>query len=835
MPISDSKRRLAFSVLNRNFGSPNNQQKGFASVDDAAHSAATLVAAQAKVSFSTANTLVREWYTQAGHVGESQPKRLDAFTRQYIDTALWSSTDNANESGGEPLDKNYSSSDIDPATMTAMIADCVKFQEQFADLLSASGIDDERAGHCLWLSRNGHGSGFFDEDTIDEEFQEKLQDAAESYGNVDLQVDDGVISDGVHWTPTGTSEARRRPMARADGGELPEDLKSAIGTLAHNRQFTIAELEQYTRFNRPHIASHAKLLVNKMVKMGYLKRESHGHYFPTTAGWAWIEGSSVSETRRHHVADFTTLPEIIAHAQQEGATHVVVSRSGKDATVYFPIRSGGRYEEANLWHEHGYWHSPAPTHTTIVDRLPKGAEPIGEYLAGGQVAAESHRVRDYVAVDNHGRQLAGPFKDYGTAKQHADRAGGYVEFAMKEGRRRGVVAARRPAGAPARGSMMTASGVLMLAGELSKKVGGTSPEYIEGGHRWSDRNESATFTTYSPEHGQKVVVLVSIFEDNSTALDFFSDEHLSETNRYENIAYFLYGTGTGAVTRKGTRIGSNDNIESMVKDIEWVWKTVDGYAESWGGGQDDEMDEARRSVAASSSKAPIRRWMLANVDRFIDRRTGEIDCTSMVETWDNETQNGGVTTDPDHIAWDVAVEVANEAHRKMGETHHGVAAARASKAYFGSPSGADDFGGRDHHGYAIKIDGIDNAFPTLPPGRQMDAQAAIQQFKATAKTDWISTKLRKGQRPLAEVKRWIKAVQPDQFYARWSTDVDDDSVQIWYTGGNIGTMTEAHRPHAPAPHVMSPGAPAPLLLAPGPSRRARRPPPRSVAARRRAH
>jgi hypothetical protein len=139
---------------------------------------------------------------------------LDAFTRAYLEAALWSSNDNADDSGGEPLDKNYSPDDIDSATMVQMVADCTDFQEKYAELLSESGIEDGHAGFCFWLSRNGHRSGFFDESSIDEEFQEKLQDAAESYGGVDLMVDDGVISDGIHWTPPGASETRQ-PMARA--------------------------------------------------------------------------------------------------------------------------------------------------------------------------------------------------------------------------------------------------------------------------------------------------------------------------------------------------------------------------------------------------------------------------------------------------------------------------------------------------------------------------------------------------------------------------------------------------------------------------------------------
>jgi hypothetical protein len=61
----------------------------------------------------------------------------------------------------------------------------------------------------------------------------------------------------------------------------------------------------------------------------------------------------------------------------------------------------------------------------------------------------------------------------------------------------------------------------------------------------------------------------------------------------------------------------------------------------------------------SAEKASVRRWMRANRARFEDRRTGEVDMTRMVETWDIETQDGGVTTDPDHVAWEVAVEVAS--------------------------------------------------------------------------------------------------------------------------------------------------------------------------------
>lgn len=44
---------------------------------------------------------------------------LDTFTRAYLTTALWSSTDDA----GQPLDDNNGLSDISPATLAKMEAD----------------------------------------------------------------------------------------------------------------------------------------------------------------------------------------------------------------------------------------------------------------------------------------------------------------------------------------------------------------------------------------------------------------------------------------------------------------------------------------------------------------------------------------------------------------------------------------------------------------------------------------------------------------------------------------------------------------------------------------
>ena len=115
---------------------------------------------------------------------------MDKFTSAYIEAALWSSMDESDEQGGEPLDANYGIDDIAPETLASILDDCKAFQDDHADDI---GSDPERAGHDFWLTRNGHGAGFWDGDW-DDDIGRRLTDASDVYGSVDLYVgDDGVI------------------------------------------------------------------------------------------------------------------------------------------------------------------------------------------------------------------------------------------------------------------------------------------------------------------------------------------------------------------------------------------------------------------------------------------------------------------------------------------------------------------------------------------------------------------------------------------------------------------------------------------------------------------
>lgn len=126
-------------------------------------------------------------------------ERFDKFTLAYIECALWSTNDESNEQGGDPLDENYGPEDIAAETLETMLTDCKRFQKENADDI-ANGKDhlaytqnNVYAGHDFWLTRNGHGCGFWDGDWK-EPAGERLTKASEAFGEVDLYIgDDGLI------------------------------------------------------------------------------------------------------------------------------------------------------------------------------------------------------------------------------------------------------------------------------------------------------------------------------------------------------------------------------------------------------------------------------------------------------------------------------------------------------------------------------------------------------------------------------------------------------------------------------------------------------------------
>lgn len=122
---------------------------------------------------------------------------MNEFFEAYLDAALSLSMDESAPSGGNPLDDNYGREDIDSETLAVMLRDCTAFLiDQQGTLDKAMSLNPQytmqTAGHDFFLTRNGHGSGFWDSDLG--ETGEVLTQAAENMGDFTLYLgDDGTI------------------------------------------------------------------------------------------------------------------------------------------------------------------------------------------------------------------------------------------------------------------------------------------------------------------------------------------------------------------------------------------------------------------------------------------------------------------------------------------------------------------------------------------------------------------------------------------------------------------------------------------------------------------
>lgn len=113
---------------------------------------------------------------------------MRAALAAYVECALWSSTDES----GEPLDALYGADDLAPETLAKMDRELREFEQ----LVKDAGIEyregDSQLGHDFWLTRNRHGTGFWDRGLG--AVGQKMTDLARPFGEVDLYVgDDGKI------------------------------------------------------------------------------------------------------------------------------------------------------------------------------------------------------------------------------------------------------------------------------------------------------------------------------------------------------------------------------------------------------------------------------------------------------------------------------------------------------------------------------------------------------------------------------------------------------------------------------------------------------------------
>lgn len=93
-------------------------------------------------------------------------RNLAVITRNYLACAAWADSPEdatCNVFGSLSYDNAYK--------------DCAKFVEQAAGLTEC--WSDEQLGHDFWLTRNGHGTGFWDRNWKN---GDKLTEIAQSFG-----------------------------------------------------------------------------------------------------------------------------------------------------------------------------------------------------------------------------------------------------------------------------------------------------------------------------------------------------------------------------------------------------------------------------------------------------------------------------------------------------------------------------------------------------------------------------------------------------------------------------------------------------------------------------
>lgn len=153
---------------------------------------------------------------------------LDEFTTAYIEAALWSTSAELVDcsacglerqlTGSDEIctacgskdvhgadrsmqDMGLSTADIAEETLARMVANCDAFQVAHGELLTDANLTHgpgeysatSRAGHDFWLTRNGHGCGFWDGDWI-KPAASTLDAASKAAGEVNLYVgDDGRV------------------------------------------------------------------------------------------------------------------------------------------------------------------------------------------------------------------------------------------------------------------------------------------------------------------------------------------------------------------------------------------------------------------------------------------------------------------------------------------------------------------------------------------------------------------------------------------------------------------------------------------------------------------
>ena len=107
-------------------------------------------------------------------------KRETRFIDGYIEAIYFTDTGD--------MHQPESDTDLDSDFLRESISDCLAFCNHNLCYLSDNQL--EQAGHDFWLTRNGHGTGFWDSDSYGEHYSRRFTQIARNFGEVSAIFDE---------------------------------------------------------------------------------------------------------------------------------------------------------------------------------------------------------------------------------------------------------------------------------------------------------------------------------------------------------------------------------------------------------------------------------------------------------------------------------------------------------------------------------------------------------------------------------------------------------------------------------------------------------------------
>ena len=89
---------------------------------------------------------------------EGPPRGLDPFQLAYVTAMFFTATDDSPRD--REIRKGATTANLTAKSLAAIKRDCDAFRAKAGALLD--GASERQAGHDFWLTREGHGAGFWD-------------------------------------------------------------------------------------------------------------------------------------------------------------------------------------------------------------------------------------------------------------------------------------------------------------------------------------------------------------------------------------------------------------------------------------------------------------------------------------------------------------------------------------------------------------------------------------------------------------------------------------------------------------------------------------------------